>query len=74
MAYDPQLSQQFTTDDMELMKKDYAPMSSFMESVGGRRKIELHHKQLIPEGGDVYNVDNLNALTPKRHIEIHKGE
>ncbi|ENU0188452.1 TPA: hypothetical protein ACKE6M_005114 [Klebsiella pneumoniae] len=27
----------------------------------------------MSKGGDVYNVDNLNALTPKRHIEIHKG-
>ncbi|WP_425256072.1 HNH endonuclease [Kosakonia oryziphila] len=44
------------------------------ERAGKRVKIELHHKQDISKGGDVYNIDNLNAVTPKRHIEIHKGK
>lgn len=35
---------------------------------GSARKVE------ISKGGDVYNVDNLNALTPKNHIETHKGK
>jgi len=74
VAADPELSQQFHPDDIKLMKKGYSPTVSAQDSVGKRVKIELHHKQQISKGGDVYNVDNLNALTPKRHIEIHKGE
>ncbi|MGU3412437.1 S-type pyocin domain-containing protein [Enterobacteriaceae bacterium C34A] len=74
VADDPELSKQFHPDDVELMKKGYSPSVSAQDSVGKRVKMELHHKQKISKGGDVYNVDNLNALTPRRHIEIHKGE
>jgi len=74
VAADPELSKQFHPDDIKLMKKGYSPTISAQDSVGKRVKMELHHKQQISKGGDVYNVDNLNALTPKRHIEIHKGE
>ncbi|MGV8671272.1 hypothetical protein, partial [Pseudomonas aeruginosa] len=31
------------------------------------------HKVRIADGGGVYNMGNLVAVTPKRHIEIHKG-
>jgi len=68
------LSKQFNSDDIELMKRGYAPVARFKDAKGKRVKIELHHKIEISKGGDVYNIDNLNALTPKRHIEIHKGE
>ncbi len=73
IASDPELSKQFNNDDIELMKHGYAPIVRFKDRVGKRMKIELHHKVEIYKGGDVYNVDNLNALTPKRHIEVHKG-
>lgn len=53
--------------------EEYPPIVRFKERVGKRMKIELHHKVEIYKGGDVYNVDNLTALTPKRHIEVHKG-
>ncbi|MFX2907137.1 nuclease bacteriocin klebicin B, partial [Klebsiella pneumoniae] len=73
VAADPDLSKQFYPDDIERMKLGRAPTVRFRDSVGKRVKVELHHKVEISKGGDVYNVDNLNALTPKRHIEIHKG-
>ena len=73
VAADPELSKQFVQHDIERMKRGRAPVADFVESAGKRIKIELHHKTEISKGGDVYNVDNLNALTPKRHIEIHKG-
>ncbi|WP_406915245.1 hypothetical protein [Enterobacter quasiroggenkampii] len=28
----------------------------------------------MQDGGEVYNIDNLRVLTPKRHVEIHKKE
>ncbi len=73
VAADPELSKQFQSDDIGLMKLGRAPTARFRDSVGKRVKIELHHKVEIFKGGDVYNADNLSALTPKRHIEIHKG-
>lgn|GEM_PF-3751112 len=74
VAKDQDLSQQFMPNDLDLMNKGYAPFVRKGERAGKRAKIELHHKKSISEGGDVYNVDNLNAVTPKRHVEIHKGE
>lgn len=74
VAADPELSKQFNTDDIERMKLGRAPTVRFRDSAGKRVKFELHHNVEISKGGDVYNVDNLNALTPKRHIEIHKGK
>lgn len=73
VSADPELSKQFSADDLERMKLGRAPTVRFRDSVGKRVKVELHHKVEIYKGGDVYNVDNLNVLTPKRHIEIHKG-
>ncbi|RAU45333.1 klebicin B [Pseudocitrobacter sp. RIT415] len=74
VADDPTLSKQFSADDLVRMKLGRAPTVKFRDSVGKRVKVELHHNKAISEGGDVYNMDNLNALTPKRHIEIHKGK
>jgi hypothetical protein len=50
-----------------------APRARFADTVGKRRSFELHHEVPIAEGGEVYNVDNINVTTPKRHIDIHRG-
>lgn len=73
IAADPELSKQFDPNSLDTMNKGRAPFARKSERIGKRVKVELHHKNEISKGGDVYNVDNLNALTPKRHIEIHKG-
>jgi hypothetical protein len=54
------------------MRYGAAPFSEPLDSVGGREKIELHHKQRIADGGAVYDLENLSILTPKAHIELHK--
>ena len=56
---------------MDLMKNGYAPFVKKSDKSGKRVRIELHHKKPISQGGDVYHIDNINAVTPKRHIEIH---
>ncbi|EHM7064882.1 HNH endonuclease [Salmonella enterica] len=56
------------------MKLGRAPTVRFKDSVGKRVKYEIHHRDEVAKGGDVYNVDNLNVVTPKRHIEIHRGK
>ncbi|WP_416413797.1 hypothetical protein [Pantoea sp. App145] len=44
------------------------------ENAGKRVTHDLHHVELISEGGEVYNVDNIRVVTPKYHVEIHKGQ
>ncbi|PKE27834.1 HNH nuclease [Rahnella sp. AA] len=73
VAYDPELSKQFDPNSLDTMKNGRAPYVRKQDRVGKRVKIELHHKQEISKDGDVYNVDNLNAVTPKDLIEIQKG-
>ena len=43
------------------------------ERVGERERFELHHIKRVTDGGAVYDIDNLRVVTPKHHIEIHRG-
>ena len=44
----------------------------FNDSIGGRKSFELHHKE-VQHGGKVYDVDNIGVVTPRHHIDTHKG-
>ena len=72
VANDPELAKQFDPGSLAAMRKGYSAFVRKAERVGGRRKYELHHKQYISLSGDVYNIDNVNVITPKRHIETHQ--
>ncbi|OVZ77422.1 S-type pyocin domain-containing protein [Yersinia kristensenii] len=71
VANDPELAGQFKPSNIDLMKNGYAPFVKKSDKAGKRVRIELHHKNPISQGGDVYHIDNINAVTPKRHIDIH---
>jgi hypothetical protein len=71
VAKDPELSKQFDPGSLATMKNGRAPYVRKNERAGKRVKVEIHHVKLISEGGAVYDVDNIRAITPKRHIEIH---
>lgn len=71
VSKDPALSKQFDPGSLATMKKGRAPYVRKTERVGKRVKAELHHLEMIKDGGRVYDVDNLGVVTPKRHIEIH---
>ncbi len=73
VANDPELSKQFNPGSLAVMRDGGAPYVRESEQAGGRIKIEIHHKVRIADGGGVYNMGSLVAVTPKRHIEIHKG-
>ena len=73
VADDPELSKQFDPNSLNTMRNGRSPFVSEKEIVGGREKYEIHHVQPISKNGAVYDVDNLRVMTPKRHIEIHKG-
>ena len=73
VARDAALNGQFDTDNMQRIKRGGAPVTPFSDSVGGRKTFELHHVEWISKGGEVYNIDNLRAVTPIHHIDHHKG-
>lgn len=73
VSNDPELSKQFTASNIEEMKNGRAPFSRKIDRVGGQVKFELHHINRISNGGEVYDVDNIRVVTPKRHSELHKG-
>nr|WP_255639581.1 S-type pyocin domain-containing protein [Leclercia sp. Marseille-Q4284] len=74
VSKDPELSQQFRRHNLGNIKNGKAPAPKTSEQVGGKVKYDIHHIKPIAEGGEVYDVDNLGVVTPKRHIEIHRGE
>ncbi|MCW9529395.1 S-type pyocin domain-containing protein [Klebsiella grimontii] len=67
------LAGQFNKSNKKSLSKGHSPFAPESEQVGGRGRYELHHIVPIKDGGDVYNVDNLSVLTPKKHISIHKN-
>lgn len=70
---DPELIKQFRENNKRNLMKGNSPFPIPSEQVGGRIRFELHHVKLIKDDGAVYDVDNIRVMTPKRHIEIHKG-
>jgi multidrug efflux pump subunit AcrA (membrane-fusion protein) len=70
---DGKLADFFNATSLNEMKKGKAPIVRMSDSAGARVKYELHHKVGLAEGGDLYNADNISIVTPKAHVEIHKG-
>lgn len=70
----PELSQQFKRGNLGNIRAGKAPAPRESEQVSGKIKYDIHHIRPISEGGEVYDVDNMGVVTPKRHIEIHRGE
>ncbi|WP_335743482.1 hypothetical protein [Pseudomonas glycinae] len=73
VAGDPELTAQFDRSALASMKDGQSPFVKESEQVGKRVKIELHHRKYISEGGGVYEVDSIVAMTPRRHIGMHRG-
>lgn len=72
VSRDGAVSGQFSDDSLERMRKGKAPRARLMDTAGKRISHEIHHVELISEGGEVYNVDNLRIHTPKNHVELHQ--
>ncbi|MEB0098238.1 HNH endonuclease signature motif containing protein [Pseudomonas sp. DC1.2] len=70
---DSELSRQFNQQNIGRMHDGYAPNARYNDAIGKRKVFELHHIDLVSEGGEVYDVDNLRINTPKNHIDIHRG-
>ncbi|WP_338019409.1 hypothetical protein [Pseudomonas alvandae] len=72
VAADEELRQQFTRGNLDRMRDGSSPYAIGKDQVGGRKVFELHHEITIAKGGDVYGLNNIYVLTPRRHIELHK--
>lgn len=73
VSEDAELRSQFRPVNQKLLNKGYSPFTREIDRVGGREKYELHHIDEIAKGGKVYDIDNLSVVTPKQHIDIHRG-
>ena len=73
VASDSELARQFDLGILDSMKRGQAPLAKERDQVGRRIKFELHHKVYISQGGEVYGIDNIGVITPKCHVETHKG-
>ncbi|WP_261369167.1 S-type pyocin domain-containing protein [Yersinia mollaretii] len=71
VGHDPELSGQFNKMNQVEIRNERAPYTPTREQVKGRKKYEIHHVKFIKDGGEVYNIENLRVMTPKRHINIH---
>jgi hypothetical protein len=69
---DSELSSQFIPDNIERMQNGNAPKARYRDRAGSKSSFELHHVELVSEGGQVYDIDNLRVNTPKNHIDIHR--
>lgn len=75
VANDEQLSQQFSTRNLKLMKlHGHAPGALKETHHKSHVKFVLHHVIPISEGGGVYDLDNIRVVTPSSHHHIHYGD
>jgi hypothetical protein len=70
VAADPNLSKQFSIQNVGRMKNGNAPIAVPEQWLGGQQAYVLHHKAPINQGGGVYDMDNLYIVTPRYHKEI----
>lgn len=74
VSKDPELSKQFSRNNNDRMKVGKAPKTRTQDVSGKRTSFELHHEKPISQNGGVYDMDNISVVTPKRHIDIHRGK
>ena len=73
VSKDESLMSQFNKQNQKRMVLGKSPKTRSMDKAGKRNSFEIHHVEEISKGGKVYDVGNLRLMTPKRHIETHRG-
>ena len=53
------------------LQAPYAPRNLQTGESYSQQKYNIHHVKPVEDGGDVYNLDNLEIVAPKTHDEIH---
>jgi len=70
----PELNSGFTPRNVQLMRDEYAPLAPpqyLNESGAFGKRFNLHHVDPIGNGGAVYDLSNLQIVSPKVHYDIH---
>ena len=65
---------EFSTRNQNFMlglQAPYAPRNLQTGESYSQQKYNIHHVKPVEDGGDVYNLDNLEIVAPKTHDEIH---
>lgn len=70
---DMELAKSFDQGSLNEMNKGRAPFVRVADRAGKRVKFELHHSTALASGGAQYDSDNLRVVTPKGHVENHRG-
>lgn len=70
----PELAKQFIKGNRDRMQAGKSPKTPKDGKAGKRTSFDIHHEDPIDNGGGVYDMDNLRIVTPKRHIDIHRGK
>jgi len=66
---------EFSSSNQTLMQSSRAPYAPDSLQTGdsyNQLKYNAHHIKPVEDGGDVYNLDNIELVAPKTHDEIHK--
>ena len=74
VAADPELAKQFKAADLDLMKRGRAPTAPRPDRVGGMITYQLDHIKPLFKGGRVYDMDNLQIMTPRAHVEKTRND
>ncbi|MEM6386389.1 MAG: HNH endonuclease signature motif containing protein [Pseudomonadota bacterium] len=74
VASDPRLAGQFNRQNVIRMADGLAPFAPPRTQVGDRSRFELDHIKPLFRGGDVYNVENLQIMTPSDQIEKTRSD
>jgi len=69
-AQTPEVRAQFGASNVQLMESKRAPIVPKSEQYGEQKQFVLHHKLPIQHEGAVYDLDNLQVVSPRRHQNI----
>ena len=64
---DSSYAKEFNKQNIKRMELGKAPFTPNSETYGKQKTYMLHHKQPINKGGDVYNLDNIQIVSPRMH-------
>jgi hypothetical protein len=72
VSKDPMLKQGWLPKNLARMEEGLAPFVGRGQSTGGGSNAvyQLNHKQAIKNAGDVYNLDNIEVVSPRFHEAI----
>ena len=72
----PELNGEFTSQNVAQMQDGFAPFApaEYLNETGAfGRSFNIHHIDPISNGGSVYDLSNLQLVSPKAHYIIHYG-